>query len=246
MNASMKIVLSPKEFIVLEAAMQLYGFNEKMPFSNSDMMNATGFTGSGNITTYVKRLALKGVFEIEVDHYIKSIKVIVPMASVSVFRGTQDAAQDTIKKKKRAKIDAEVKVLRDQVEALQNQLSSLLFQSPVAYVYRKWGEQEWRGVDMTPPSALDAKEWEFRPVFLLNHKPQEIYQHVKSGGVYEMLGPIVFEHNLERAIAYRKLNRGEKPEPIKDLLDPIWGRVESEFMDGRFVKVNPDTLKEVK
>lgn len=246
MDLSLNFVVSEKEHVVLEAAIKLYDVGKSKPYDPQALREATGFNSSTNTTAYVKRLALKGLMELTCSGIkVDTVKVRVPLSRVSM-QSSRFIAKKTNEAKKKVERDLEIKVLTSKIEALEAQLSALLFQSPVAYAYRKWGETAWRGVDVNPPSVLDEKEWEFRPVFLLNHKPQEIYQHVKSGGVYEMLGPIVFEHNLERAIAYRKLNRGEKPEPVKDLLDPIWGRVESEFMDGRFVKVNPDTLKEVK
>lgn len=49
------------------------------------------------------------------------------------------------------------------------------------------------------------------------------WTHVKSGGQYVVLHPVVIENGLVPAVAYSK--RG----------GPIWVRPVEEFLDGRFV-----------
>jgi hypothetical protein len=54
------------------------------------------------------------------------------------------------------------------------------------------------------------------------------YQHVKTGGFYEVLGPGKLEWDLADVIVYRSEHDGS-----------LWVRPKSEFYDGRFVRVPP-------
>lgn len=65
--------------------------------------------------------------------------------------------------------------------------------------------------------------------------PTGEWKHIKSGGVYKIQGICQLEHNNTRAFLYRSVEGG-----------PLWAREMSEFLDGRFVKLDttPPTEKE--
>jgi hypothetical protein len=56
------------------------------------------------------------------------------------------------------------------------------------------------------------------------------YQHVKTGGFYEVIGPGKLEWDLADVIVYRSEHDGS-----------LWIRPKAEFFDGRFVYVEPQS-----
>ncbi len=63
------------------------------------------------------------------------------------------------------------------------------------------------------------------------HKQSEIWQHVKSGGLYTVEGECMIEADMTPAIIYRSLWDSA-----------VWVRPKSEFYDGRFRNIAVDEI----
>lgn len=63
------------------------------------------------------------------------------------------------------------------------------------------------------------------------HKQSEIWQHVKSGGLYTVIGHEMIEADLTPATIYRSLWDGA-----------VWVRPTAEFEDGRFRNIAVDDI----
>jgi hypothetical protein len=55
-----------------------------------------------------------------------------------------------------------------------------------------------------------------------------IIKHVKSGGLYKVMGPAKIEATLEDVVVYMSLQDGK-----------VWVRPMAEMVDGRFVDATP-------
>ena len=63
----------------------------------------------------------------------------------------------------------------------------------------------------------------------------ELWTHVRTNDVYELLMPAVIEATQQAVVVYRSLVTGIR-----------WVRPSTEFYDGRFVRIGPPTAQDQK
>ncbi|QXV74049.1 hypothetical protein [Rhizobium phage RHEph12] len=120
---------------------------------------------------------------------------------------------------------------KDEINELKGKLNEVQKAHPVGWRYTSRDNPMLMHVSMEAPTQLRMSQFQVDPVYtyptaMLLPDQVRTWQHVKSGGLYNIVGTFQIESTNRPGFLYRAQ---------KD--QTVWGRDQEEFLDGRFQRL---------
>ncbi|QXV73767.1 hypothetical protein [Rhizobium phage RHph_N46] len=125
----------------------------------------------------------------------------------------------------------ELNKMREERDALKAKLNEVQKAHPVGWRYTSRDNPMLMSISMEAPTQMKMSQFQVDPVYtyptaMLLPEQVRTWQHVKSGGLYNIVGTFQIESTNRPGFLYRAQ---------KD--QTVWGRDQEEFLDGRFQRL---------